>query len=676
MENGPKAQGEGSSRSGLLGSLDTWQRYLVAIVALLTVVAQLWSILEDRWLLALVTLAIVVVLVGLYALSHRFVGAHPKSTRVLRITIVGVAVALQVSALVLLFFYSYFPRLEERGTTRIAVAMFDGPPLPDPYKECRPSDMLVHTLSRVGDRYGGITAFELPYSVDPDNRLAHNWAQLHGWFDAADVIVYGGYTLYNSAKNVNGKPDEIIINPEVITVPLIPIGYKSAPLYSWTFAATVARIDDLCGGDLRAAGTPPAFLDDARRGAAALAGLQSLGKGNLQRAFDAQIEAQRPEVSAPQPCEGDATTGASKNSYCPGDLAFYLATLDARLGSLQRAAREYQYAAARLGATEAYLDLGELYARLGNSNASFRAFDAAVGSDPSSVAALATRAEYERDALRPHASALDLERAVDIQTRIDAGQTARPAGNLYDRLALSRAFFDRAGDGGASCGLRAMQSALFPRGVNGSANSNVGPEASVEYAINLKATDPAEAMRLLRGALDQYPDSVHANYVLGLALEQSVPPNRDGGAYYLRRAEHAPAITDDDYLYRANAAYELAAHIDTDAGERRYDQSRAFSAYAQSLVENPFAVYALYGRAQMERAAQPSKAVADLQAAVKMHPNDALLQSSLAQLLDSLGRASEGKMHHDAAANIARERIPSDERGWSSTTCSYASPSP
>jgi len=128
MENEPKPDGGSSSRSGLLGSLDTWQRYLVAIVALLTVVAQLWSILEDRWLLAVVTLTIVVVLVGLYALSHRFVAAHPISTRAFRITIVASAVALQVVALVVLFFYSYFPRLEESGTTRIAVAVFDGPP--------------------------------------------------------------------------------------------------------------------------------------------------------------------------------------------------------------------------------------------------------------------------------------------------------------------------------------------------------------------------------------------------------------------------------------------------------------------------------------------------------------------------------------------------------------------
>jgi tetratricopeptide (TPR) repeat protein len=676
MENEPKPDGESSSRSGLLGSLDTWQRYLVAVVALLTVVAQLWSILEDRWLLAVVTLAIVVVLVGLYALSHRFVAAHPISARAFRITIVSIAVALQVVALALLFFYSYFPRLEESGTTRIAVAVFDGPPLPDPYKECRPSDMLVHTLLSVGDRYGGLAAFELPYSVDPDNRLARNWAQLHGWFDAADVIVYGGYTLYNSGKNANGKPDEIIINPEVITVPLIPIGYKSAPLYSWTFAASVARIDDLCGGDLRAAGTPPAFLDDARRGAAALAGLQSLGKGDLQRAFDAQIEAQRPDVSKPQTCEGDAKTGASKDSFCPGDLAFYMATLDARLGSLQRAAREYQYAAARLGAPEAYLDLGELYVRLGNSRASFRAFNAAVDSDPGSVAALATRAAYERDALRPRAAAIDLERAIDLQADIDAGRAARPAGNLYDRLALSRAFFDRSGDGGASCGLQEMQSALFPHGLGGPPNATIGPEAMVEYSINLKPTDPAEATRLLHVSLEQYPESVHANYVLGLTLERSSPPNRDGAAYYLRRAEFAPAITDDDYLYRANAAYEVATNFDTDAGERRYDEGRALSAYAQSLVENPGAVYAFYGRAQMERTTQPSKALSDLQAAVRLHPDDALIQSSLAQLLDSLGRASEGRRYHDAAAYVSRERIPADERGWSAKSCSYASPSP
>jgi hypothetical protein len=243
MENEPKPDGESSSRSSLLGSLDTWQKYLVAIVAFLTVVAQLWSILEDRWLLVIVTLAIVLIVAALYVGSQRYLKDHPVSARAFRIAIVGAAVAMQIGALTLLFFYSYFPRLEERGQTRIAVALFDGPVLPDPYKECRPSDMLVRALSRVGDRFGGLTAFELPYSVNPDNRLAANWAQFHGWFDAADVIVYGGYTLYASGRaGTAGKPDEVIINPVVITVPLIPIGYKSAPLHSWTFATICAAV--------------------------------------------------------------------------------------------------------------------------------------------------------------------------------------------------------------------------------------------------------------------------------------------------------------------------------------------------------------------------------------------------------------------------------------------------
>jgi len=55
--------------------------------------------------------------------------------------------------------------------------------------------MLVHTLSNIGARYGGLTAFELPYSVNPDNRLARNWAQLHGWFDAADDRLRRLYAL-------------------------------------------------------------------------------------------------------------------------------------------------------------------------------------------------------------------------------------------------------------------------------------------------------------------------------------------------------------------------------------------------------------------------------------------------------------------------------------------------
>jgi hypothetical protein len=76
----------------------------------------------------------------------------------------------------------------------------------------------------------------------------------------------------------------------------------------------------------------------------------------------------------------------------------------------------------------------------------------------------------------------------------------------------------------------------------------------------------------------------------------------------------------------------------------------------------------------MEKSTNPQKALADLQIAVKFHPDDALIQSALAQLLDSLGRQPEGKSHHDAAAYVAIKRIPADERGWSAQTCSYTEP--
>lgn len=675
MADEPKLKGDSPLPSGVLEFMDRWRRVLVAVVALLTVVAQLWSLIENRWQLAIGMLILMAVAGAFYAASRKFLNQRPLSAQALEATMIGLLVAIPVIALAILFLYSVLPREQEAGTsTTVAVAEFDGPPLPDPYKDCRPSDMLVHTLSRVGARFGGLKAFELPYSISPDNRLANLWAQFHGWFDAADIIVYGEYTLYNSSKvGPSGKADEIVINPEVANVPLIPVGYTSAPLYSWNFAGSVARIQDLCGSDLNDAGPPARFLDDARRGAAAISGLQALGKNDFQTAEDAQREAQRVEVASPAPCAGDPNQGLSKQSDCPGVLAFYLATIDARLGTLQRAAREYRYAAARLGTPEPYLDLGELYMRLGNPVAAFNAFDAAVNANPNSVAALATRAQYERDWLRPREAAIDLARAIDLENQIESGRAPRPPGDLYNRITLSRALFQRGG-GAAACGIEEIQTVLYPNGTAAPPDSHVGAEALVEYAIWSKSQKLPGAEPALRAAVQTHPEHVHANYALGLMLEGSKPPNKVAATYYLRRAEYALAITDEDFLYQANAANELAKYIDTDPIERNHDFNRARDGYARSIAQNPGAVYAYYGRAQLEEQHDPTKAFSDLRRAAVLHPDDALLQSALAQVLDKLGRHDEGTQYHERAKRIAQRRIPKDEYGWSSQTCSYAAP--
>jgi tetratricopeptide (TPR) repeat protein len=678
MENGSKPDGERTSQPRIFASLDRWQRYVVALAALLTVVAQLWSIVENRWQLALATLILVAFVATLYFVSHRFLEKHPISVEAFRLTMIGLLIAIPVLALVVLYLYSYLPRQEEAGATTVAVAQFVGPPLPDPYKECRPSDMLVHTLVRVGARFGGINAYEVPYRIDPDSRLANSWAKFYGWFDAADVIVYGEYILSSSANaRKNDNPDQIVINPVVAKVPLIPIGYTSAPIYGWNFSGNVARIRDLCGSDLAEAGHPARFLDEARRGAVAIAGLQALGKNDLGTAQDALKEARRVEVTPPETCAGDPTQGASKGSLCPGVLAFYLATLDARLGALQRAAGEYQYAAAQLEAPEPYLDLGELYVRLGKPASAFNAFDAAVNADPNSIAALATRAEYEFDWLRPRQAAIDLQRAIDLEAQLEArigsGKATPPPGDVYNKIALSRALFQRGGEGSAVCGIALMKNVLYPNGPDAKPNSHVGPEALVEYGIWLKLEKNSGAMAPLEAALQTHPRHVHANYKLGLMLEQSKPPNKIAAAYYLRRAEYAPAISDDDFLYQANAANELASRFDTDPLERSHDINWASRAYGEAMEENPGAVYAYYGRAQLEMRNNPQKALRDFLTAARLHPDDALVQSELGQFLDSIGRRGDGKKYHDKAHFVAHARIPNDERGWSH--CNYTKPS-
>lgn len=674
MENTP-SDGDSGSQSGVLGSLDRWKQYLVAIAAILTVVAQLWGIVENQWKLASITLLLAALIVALYVVLHRVPIGQPKVAETLRLSMIGLLIAIPLCSLAGLYLYSYLPRQLERGATTIAVAEFAGPPLPDPYKDCRPSDMLVHTLVRTSARFGGVTAFELPYSIQPDNRWASQWAQFHGLFEAADVIVYGEYTLFNSKNpESSDKPDSIVINPEVARVPAIPLAFTSAPLYSWISSGSVARIQDLCGSDLREAGHPARFLDDARRVAVAIAGLQALGRRNFQAAQDALQQAQAPEVAAPQACAGD-TAGTVKDSLCPGVLAFYLATLDSRLGNLARAAQEYRFAAGRLGTPEPYINLGELEMRLGNAADAFVQFDRAVAADPGSVAAVATRAQYERDYLRPQEAAIDLRRALDLQKAIDDGNLSRGASYVYDRLVLSRALYQRGGPGDAACGIAQLGRVLYSTG-----RSNPGNvDAQVQYGAWLRGDRRyPEAIAELQSALATDPDHVQGNYVLGLAYEQSAPHTESAARSYFERAEFAPAYTDGDFLYQANAANELAAHYDGDAVARKADVARARNAYGRAIHLNTGAVYAYYGRALLEAPSERQEALRDFQIAARLHPDDAMIQSAFAQFLDSLGRRDEARGYHDRARAAIDGRISKDERQtWSAQSCGYvAAPAP
>lgn len=672
MENIP-SDGDSGSRSGVLESLGRWKQYLVTVAAILTVVAQLWGIVENQWKLASITLLLAAVIVALYVVSNRIPIGQPKVAETVRLSMIGLLIAIPLCSLAGLYLYSYLPRQLERGTTTIAVAEFSGPPLPDPYKDCRPSDMLVHTLTRTSARFGGVTAFELPYSIQPDNRWASQWAQFHGLFEAADVIVYGEYTLFNSTNPGSAdKPDEIVINPEIARVPEIPLAFTSAPLYSWISSGSIARIQDLCGSDLREAGHPARFLDDARRVVVAIAGLQALGRRNFQAATDALQQAQSPEVAVPQTCAGDPN-GVAKDSFCPGVLAFYLATLDSRLGHLSRAVMEYRYAAGRLGTPEPYINLGELEMRTGNAADAFGQFDRAVAADPNSVAAIATRAQYERDYLRSREAAIDLKRALDLEKSIEQGAVSRAADYAYDRLVLSRALYQRGGPGDAGCGIAQLGRVLYATGRSNPENV----DAQVQYGAWLRGERRyPEAIAELQSALATDPDHVQGNYVLGLAWEQSSPPNNAAAVDYLERAEYAPAHTDSDFLYEANAAGELASRHD-DANGRQSDMARARQAYAEAISLNPGAVYAYYGRGILEAPSNRQQALRDFQTAARLHPDDAMVQSALAQFLDSIGRGTEAKSYHDRARLSIERRISKEEQQtWSAQSCSYADPTP
>ncbi len=654
MNDDPQRGDAPPQHTDALTALDRWKQYLVAVAAILTVAAQLWSAIENQWRLAAITLLLAIVIVISYVLTHRVPERNPRRAEAVRLAMIGLLIAIPLCSLAGLYVYSYLPRTLETGTT-IAVARFEGPPLPAPYEQCRPSDMLVHTLARVGARFGGLSVFELPYSIDPDNRWAQQWAQAHGSFEAADVVVYGEYTLY-SAKS-GGTPDEIVLNPEVARIPTVPLSTKSAPLYGWEFPGSVAPIRELCGSDLREAGHAARFLDDARRISIAIAGLQALGRQDFEDAEEAVKEAKVADVDHPQACLGDTDTSA-KDSLCPGVLGFYLGALDARLGHYDEARQEYTYASGRLGTAAPFINLGELDVRLGDSARAFAEFDRAVDADPASVAAIATRAIYERDYLRPRQAALDLDRALQMRTR-----------NLYDRLALSRALYQRGGKGDSACGIAELAGVVNSRGFN----ERINVDTLVQYGVWLRgAHRPDDAIVELQRALRIYPSNVAGNYELGLALEQANRPDKTSAASYLRRAEYSPAYTDEDFLDRANAASELVAHLDGDPAVKKRDYAVAMRAYARSIAVNKAAVYAYYDRANIEAPSNEAAAQRDLETAARMRPYDSMIQSRLAQFYDAAGHPEKGKPYHDRAKSDVQGRIPKEEQAqWSTADCRY-----
>jgi tetratricopeptide (TPR) repeat protein len=652
-DNTPPENSGNATPLSALRALDQWKQYMIAFAAVLTVAAQLWSAIEDQWKLALVTLLIALVVLALYVISHRLPSDSKKAGLVKTATIC-LLIAIPLTSLVGLYSYSYLPRVIESGTT-IAVARFVGPKLPEPYEDCRPSDMLVQTLTRVGARFGGLRVFELPYSIDPNNRWAKQWAQAHGSFESADVVVYGEYSLYSLKNDTNA--DEIAINPEVASVPTVPLGFKSAPLYSWNFPGSRAPIRDLCASDLAEAGhTPPRFLDDARRIALAVVGLQALGNQDFETAQEAVSEAKTPKDAKTPPCAGDATREIVGETPCPGVLAYYLGLLDFHLGNYRDALQEFSYASSVLSSAAPLLNMGELYQRLGDSGKAIRAFDDAVDLEPTSVAALAQRAAFERDEMQARQAALDLARAMQLQPK-----------DLYDRLALSRAIYQRGGPGDAACGIRALSDAINSEGFDASTNV----DTLVEYGTWLtQKKQYSEAARDVLGVvLRMYPSQIEGNYELGVALENLKGPTEITSSYFRRTLfafDAKQAHTDDDYLARANAEAELAKEPGADPKLYR----TALKFYDSATESN---AYASLGKGELELWHQDHQsAERDLEAAANARPKDGALQSIYGDFLRSAGRSAESQTFKTLAAQDYAGRFPTDEEPvWSAKTCSY-----
>ncbi|HTA54517.1 MAG TPA: hypothetical protein VK755_07235 [Candidatus Acidoferrales bacterium] len=643
-----------------LATLGVARQYAIAIAAIATALAPIWSFVQGQWKLTVLTLVLALLAGALYLVFRRLPDQHRGQAKALKRWIVGLLFATPLLSLTALAVYIYLPNTLEPDVTRIAVARLVGPTLPEPYQDCRPSAMLVHTLSRIGDRFGTIKAFELPYSIDPDARWAQSWAQLHGISEHADVTVYGEYNLYNTPTDRDKKdPDEIVLDPVTTSVPSIPLAYRSAPLYTWDFPATIARIRDLCASDLRdRASSPPRFLDDARRIAASITGLEVLGKHDFATAREADREAKVAESTDSQPCKGDPSSEPVNRDACPGVLAFYLATLDEGLGNYYDATQEYIYAAGKLGKSEPYIDLGELYIHLGATNAAFTAFDSAVDADPTSVAAVATRSQYERDYLRSREAAIDLDRALRLQRK-----------TTFDRFALSRALYQREGKNAAPCAISILQEAIDDRSFDQEANV----DTLVNYAGWLRSSNQVDdAIGELIKVLQLDPGHALGNYELGLAYSE--PKRHDSvlAESYLRRAEYAAVLTDSDYLTRANAAAQLADHYDTDPSLKRADYKTAMQSYASSIRSNPQAAVTFFDRARLEQGEDDVHARKDYLAAAALNPYDYWIQSATGSFLQKQHHDGEAISYQRRATFIKKARIPLDERHeWSSDLCRY-----
>jgi tetratricopeptide (TPR) repeat protein len=629
---------EGSQSKGVPEPVQALQKWALALAGVLAAISQLWLAVQQQWQIAAFTLILLLVTVSVYFLFFRhWAPTDERTHRIARWSAIATLIGISLVLTVGLIAYSYLPRINGNGNT-IAVSTFSGPALPPPYEKCRPSEALVRTLADVRDVFGHVDVFEEPYSIDPEGRFSKFWARAHGLLDGADAIVYGNFTLAKSSPGLS-EADRIVLYPRIDAVPRVSTADKEPPLYAWSMQPRAEPIADLCGATSTGNDAAP-FPDDARRLALALVAADLFASQNFERARDALSEAKDVRGGA-KSCSDDAT-----QAFCGGVLAFYLGSLDLRFGNVKEAEQEFLHAAQKLESSSPYVSLGELYMDLGRTDDAFASFDKAVETDPGSMAAIATRAAYERDYLRPRQAAIDLDQALNMQPK-----------SFYDLSALSRALYQR-GPGDSACGI-----ALLAQAMNRSDFDRRDMlDTYVRYGVWLaNAHRVDEAVQVFSQALNIDPYHIKANYSLGIALEKMGAAYKTEAAGYLHKAVYAAGYTDEDDLDRANAANELRQSA-TDAAERDALKQLALRFYKAAIDQNQKAAYAFWNRGRLyESTGEIQLADQDLHEAASLHSNDANLLLTYSQFLKRHGRATEAAGYEAAAKAVSAARIPKDE---------------
>jgi tetratricopeptide (TPR) repeat protein len=621
----------------LIGGLNTWERLVAIVVAVCTALANLKLLLEQQWVFVVVMLILSGLGVAVYVVSHQRIVANSRHAKLVRFAAISSLVSVPLITFVTFGLITISPRVTEHGPI-FAIARFQGPVLPPPYQDCRPSDMLADAISEVGRDYAHVSAFELPYVIDPNGRSAKWWAIGHGFLEAADSVIYGEYSLVDDEKG-DKNPERLLISPEIDQVPTPPLGPKMAPLMRWEFPHRIVRIDQLCTG------TAQRFLSDGRRLSLVLSGLQAFSlheyvsaERSLAQAEDSQ-ENNLPErlfTDVPKGDNSRCDADPKGDSLCSGVLAFYLAALDQRMGNYSKAILEYTFAAAKLNRPAPFVDLAELYVIENKSGPALASLRSAESADPTSVVAAAIRAQYESQYGSVDQARLELDRATELRDE----QNAKPAVVLrlmpsldkYAEISLCRAkYYVEGSVSGLECGR-----AVFDK----ADSTNI--DAEIEYANWLVASRDdalvAKGVGLLKESVLRSPGHINAYYSYAKALSKTGSSDTNSIRTYYMEALDARAFTDDELTDQANSATALE-QIDKEVSAKRQDFRAALSLYHAAILKNDRCAYAYSNRSTiLEQHGQWRAALRDLRMAILLHPREQDLTARLRDLSKAIRR--------------------------------------